>query len=112
MWDSNIYFFNWFELYNLCNDTETLPSGLHVTLCYQTEFQEVELEIFSEVVAENQDYSDLPDPVIEALDEFNKVLRENKPNCWFPNNERVVLTKEHDETFIKEYKPSDWAKRE
>jgi len=112
LWDRNLYFFEWFHLYNFCNDTRTPPSALRLTSCYRTEFEEVELEIFSEVVAENQNYSDLPDKVLKALDEFNKVLKENKPNCWFPNDERVILTKDHDETFLKEYKPKNWAKSE
>ena len=75
---------------------------MHIVLCEPQHLHLLSAEDWCDDLAED---GELPDAVCEAIDVFNKLLKNQAPSCWFPGKQRIdvdAIWKELKEDLAKE----------
>ncbi len=73
-------------------DERIAASDLDLVLCEPRRPRMLDEDYFSDDLPEDGDFNDLPKAVQDAVEAFNKAVRECSPTCWYPAKKRVVLS--------------------
>ncbi|GGH24779.1 hypothetical protein FAZ19_16180 [Sphingobacterium alkalisoli] len=92
LYDDEVFFFDYSEIEEYCDDNEVEMSELMLVECVKSTFNTIDIEqISQDVVHEDWD----PSNELETkLYEFNDFLQNHSTNTWFPGDRRVTLQKE------------------
>ena len=89
IFDTDTYFFDEDDLYDYCEDNDVRPEEIQLVICQPVEFQELNpYEFFSDELAEDQE---LPNPIIEAANNFNEAVRQVLPFSWEEGKFKAVI---------------------
>jgi len=87
--DGEEYFFSADDLYSYCDNNEIQPQDLQLVLCKPIYAHKIDEEDWIDDLPEE---GEIPDWLIEAIDEFNNTIKLNKePLSYTPGNTRVKV---------------------
>lgn len=82
------YFWSWDEVENYCEEEDTEISQLRLVICEPQYLHLIDPDDFCDELAED---GELPDTIIKAIDDFNKVIKDEPPVSWYPGKKAVLL---------------------
>jgi hypothetical protein len=83
------YFQDSDEIEDYCEEEEIEPSELRLLLCVPNYFDQVDGDIWSDVLPEDSE-GDLPKKLQDALNAFNEVIKSLPPASYSPSNTRTM----------------------
>lgn len=83
------YFRDSDEIEDYCEEEEIEPSELRLLLCVPNYFDQVDSDIWSDVLPEDSE-GDLPKKLQDALNAFNEVIKSLPPASYSPSNTRTM----------------------
>lgn len=89
-YDGNDYFFDIDDIIVFCEELEIEPNQLMLVICEPNKMKDVTSEYWEDIIPENMD--NLPKEIEEALENFNKVIRNAEPLSWRPGKKRTTVT--------------------
>lgn len=87
---ANKYFQDWDEVEGYCEDEELTMEKLRLIIC---EPQSLPLLAYDYGCDELPEDGELPDNVIKAIDDFNKVIKDTGAVSWIPGKKAVLIPK-------------------
>lgn len=87
-YDGDEYFFDIDDLEWYCEENEITPDELKLVICEPNKMREIPYDYWDDIMPENME--ELPKEINDALETFNKVIREAKPISWRPGKIRTT----------------------
>jgi hypothetical protein len=82
------YFWSWDEVDEFCYDEGIKVEDLRLVICTPQYLPLLDHSDYGEdVLAED---GELPDKVVQAIEDFNKVIKNTEPVSWYPSNKAVA----------------------
>ena len=77
-------------LYDMYEDAQKqgCEPEVQLIICEPQHLHLLDAENWSDDLAED---GELPDAVLEAIDVFNEILKNQKPSCWYPGKQRINM---------------------
>jgi hypothetical protein len=85
------YFSDWDEVEEYCEDEAIVEDKLRLVICEPHYLPLLRSDFGCDELPED---GELPDAVIHAIDEFNKVIRATAPVSWWPGSRAAVRSKD------------------
>lgn len=89
-YDGDEYFYDIDDVRIFCEEYEIEPHNLMLVICEPNKMREISHDYWDDVMPENMD--NLPKDIEEALETFNKVIRNAEPLSWSPGKIRTTVT--------------------
>ena len=87
--DLDRYFQDWDQVEEFCEDEGVEIGKLRLIICEPHYLPLLDASDYGcDDLAED---GELPDTVLEAIDEFNKVIKAEPPISWFPGNKAAII---------------------
>jgi hypothetical protein len=81
------YFWSWEEVDDYCEDEGIKEEDLRLIICEPQYPRLIEEDYFCDEMAED---GELPDSIVKAMEDFNKVLKESEPLSWCPGKKAAI----------------------
>jgi hypothetical protein len=81
------YFWSWDEVEEYCGDEGIDEKDLRLVICVPTYGRYLHEDYFEDELPED---GEVPDSIIKAIEDFNKVLKEAGPLSWYPGNKAAI----------------------
>jgi hypothetical protein len=82
------YFWSWDEVEDYCGDEDIKEEDLRLIICIPQYLPLLDKSDYgSDELPEDHE---LPDEVIKAIDDFNKIIKEEPPVSWYPGNKAAI----------------------
>ena len=81
------YFLSWEEVDDYCEEEGVKEDNLRLVICEPTYGRYLEQDYFEDELPED---GEVPDSIIKAIEDFNKVLKEAGPLSWYPGNKAAI----------------------
>ena len=93
LYDSDEYFYDEYDVDCYCEENDCDIGDLMLVLCVSQTVHELEMvDIYNDILPEDGDESSFPQDVVDAFDNLNKVISENKePVSWWAGNIRTSV---------------------